>query len=51
MNVDRVEVVGSTVFSKEELDAVLKDFVDRPLTFAQLLQARSAAGKLYISKG
>ena len=51
VTVDRFEVIGSTVFSKQELDAVLKDFVGRPLTFAQLLQARSAVSQLYISKG
>ncbi|MEG3884384.1 ShlB/FhaC/HecB family hemolysin secretion/activation protein [Microcoleus sp. herbarium19] len=51
VTVDRFEVVGSTVFSKQELDAALKDFVGRPLTFAQLLQARSAVSQLYISKG
>ncbi len=51
IKVDRFEVVGSTVFSKQELDAVLKDFIGRPLTFAQLLQARSAVSQLYISKG
>ncbi|MEG4207627.1 POTRA domain-containing protein [Microcoleus sp. Pol7_A1] len=51
IKVDRFEVVGSTVFSNEELDAVLKDFVGRPLTFAELLQARSAVSQLYISKG
>lgn len=51
VTVDRFEVVGSTVFSKQELDAVLKDFIGRPLTFAQLLQARSAVSQLYISKG
>ncbi|MGL5064654.1 MAG: POTRA domain-containing protein, partial [Microcoleus sp.] len=49
--VDRFEVVGSTVFSKAELDAALKDFVGRPLTFAELLQARSAVNQLYLSKG
>lgn len=51
IKVDRFEVVGSTVFSKQELDAALKDFVDRPLTFVQLLQASSAVSQLYISKG
>jgi len=51
IKVDRLEVVGSTVFSKQELDAALEDFVGRPLTFAQLLQARSAVSQLYISKG
>ena len=51
IEVDRFEVIGSTVFSKAELDTVLKDFVGRPLTFAELLQARSAVSQLYISKG
>lgn len=51
IKVDRFEVVGSTVFRKQELDAALKDFVGLPLTFAQLLQARSAVSQLYISKG
>lgn len=50
IKVDRFEVVGSAVFSKQELDATLEDFVGRPLTFAQLLQARSAVSQLYISK-
>ena len=51
IKVDRFEVVGSSVFSKQELDATLKDFVGRPLTFAQLLQARFAVSQLSISKG
>lgn len=51
ITVDRFEVVGSTVFSKQELDAALKNFVGRPLTFAELLGARSVVSQLYISKG
>ncbi|MEG4323008.1 MULTISPECIES: ShlB/FhaC/HecB family hemolysin secretion/activation protein [unclassified Microcoleus] len=51
IKVDRFKVVGSTVFSKQELDAVLKNFVGRPLTFSELLEARSAVSQLYISKG
>ena len=51
IEVDRFEVVGSTIFSKQELDAVLKNFVGRPLTFAELLEARSVVSQLYISKG
>lgn len=51
ITVDRFEVVGSTVFSKQELDAALKNFVGRPLTFAELLEARSAVSQLYTSKG
>jgi hemolysin activation/secretion protein len=51
IKVDLLGVVGSSVFSKQELDATLKDFVGHPLTFGQLLQARSAVSQLYISKG
>lgn len=51
IKVDRFEIFGSNVFSKQLLDAGLKDFVGRPLTFAQLLQARSALSQLHISKG
>ncbi|MBE9095522.1 ShlB/FhaC/HecB family hemolysin secretion/activation protein [Tychonema sp. LEGE 07203] len=51
IEIDRFEVVGSTVFSKQELDAALKNFVGRPLTFTELLQARSAINELYFSKG
>lgn len=51
ITVDLFEVIGSTVFSKAELDAVLKEFTARPITFAELLQARSAVGQLYTSKG
>lgn len=43
-------VVGSHVFSAEELAAVTQPFVGK-VSFAQLLQARSAITQLYIDKG
>lgn len=49
--VERFDVVGSTVFSSEELDVVLAPFTNRPLTLAELLQARSAITQLYIDSG
>lgn len=49
--VERFDVVGSTVFSPQELDAVLAPFTKRPLTFAELFQARSAITQLYIDNG
>ncbi len=49
--VERFDVVGSTVFSPEELDAVLAPFTKRPLSFAELFQARSAITQLYIDNG
>ncbi|RMG08876.1 MAG: hypothetical protein D6728_13565, partial [Cyanobacteria bacterium J055] len=50
INVDRYEVIGSTVFSQEEFDEVLKDFRGE-ISFAELLQARSAVTKLYTENG
>ena len=44
-------IIGSTVFSTEELAATVKSFTDRPLTFTDLLQVRSAIADLYIRNG
>jgi hemolysin activation/secretion protein len=49
--VDRFEVVGSTVFSDDEIQAVLRPFVGRPLTLTGLLEARSAVTQLYTDGG
>ncbi|MBW4573914.1 MAG: ShlB/FhaC/HecB family hemolysin secretion/activation protein [Aphanothece sp. CMT-3BRIN-NPC111] len=51
ITVERFDVVGSTVFSKRKLDQVLAPFTKRPLSFAELLQARSAVTKLYNDEG
>lgn len=42
---------GNTAFSNEELAAVTAPFTDRPITFAQLLEARAAVTRLYLEKG
>lgn len=42
VRVDRFNVMGSTVFSPEQLAAVTRPFTNRDLTFTQLLEARSA---------
>jgi len=53
--VDRYEVVGSSVFSPAELEVVTKPFttpvLKRPVTFVDILQARSAVTKLYVDRG
>lgn len=49
--VERFEVVGSTVFSEEELSEVTAPFAERELSFAELLQARSAVTQLYVDEG
>jgi len=49
--VDRFAVEGSTVFAAEEFDTLLAPFTDRPLTFAELLEARSTVTQYYIDNG
>ncbi|ODH00442.1 peptide transporter [Nostoc sp. KVJ20] len=49
--VDRIEVLGSTVFKAEQFTAVTAAFVGRELTFAELLQVRDAITKLYTDNG
>lgn len=49
--VKRFDVIGSTVFSETELAQVLTEFTNRPISFVELLQVRSAITDLYVSKG
>ncbi|MEH2413291.1 ShlB/FhaC/HecB family hemolysin secretion/activation protein [Nostoc sp.] len=49
--VDRIEVVGSTVFKPEQFAAITNPFVGRELTFAELLQIKDAITKLYTDNG
>lgn len=49
--VDRIEVIGSTVFTPEQLAAITASFVGRELTFVELLQARDAITKFYTDQG
>jgi len=51
INVERFEVVGSTVFSPEQLAKVLAPFTNRPISFAELFSARSAITQLYFDNG
>jgi hemolysin activation/secretion protein len=51
ITVQKFEVVGSTVFSADELEQVTKPFTQRPITFAELLQVRTAITKLYVDRG
>jgi hemolysin activation/secretion protein len=49
--VHKFEFVGSTVFSQKELNQALADFIEKPISFAQLLQAANKITELYIKKG
>jgi hemolysin activation/secretion protein len=50
IQVERYKVEGSSVFSQEEFDAVLKEYLGE-VSFAELLQARSAIDRLYRDNG
>ncbi len=51
LTVERFEVEGSTVFSPEEFAKVLAPYTKKPISFAELFQARSAITQLYINRG
>lgn len=51
ITVKQFEIVGSSVFSQEELQEVIQPFVGRTLSFAELFQVRSAITKLYTDNG
>lgn len=51
IRVERFDVVGSTVFTSEELAVATAPFTNRDITFVELLQARSAVTKLYADEG
>ncbi|EAZ90880.1 Surface antigen variable number [Crocosphaera chwakensis CCY0110] len=42
---------GNTAFDTDELTKVIETFIDRPLTFAELLEARSAITQYYVDRG
>jgi hemolysin activation/secretion protein len=49
--IQRFEVSGNTVFSEKELATATESFTGRPLTFVEVLQARSAITQLYLEHG
>jgi hemolysin activation/secretion protein len=51
ITIERFEVIGSTVFSQAEFDELLRSYTNRPLSFAELLEARSAVTDFYLRQG
>jgi hemolysin activation/secretion protein len=47
----QIKVEGSTVFSQEELAAILKPYTLRPVSFAELLEAQTKITQLYADRG
>ncbi|MEO1377325.1 MAG: ShlB/FhaC/HecB family hemolysin secretion/activation protein [Cyanobacteria bacterium J06635_10] len=51
INVNKIEIKGSTVFSQEDFEKIKAKYRDRPVTFAELLQLRSEITKFYVDSG
>ena len=51
IEVQQFLIDGSTVFDSADFDKILVEFTDRPLSFAELLQARSKVTELYTESG
>ena len=51
ITVQKFEFKGNTAFSEAELAQATANFVGRPITFAELLNARTAVTQLYTSNG
>jgi hemolysin activation/secretion protein len=49
--VKRFVLTGSRVFSQVEVDQVTAAFLNKPISFAQVLEARSKITELYVSRG
>jgi hemolysin activation/secretion protein len=45
------EFSGNTAFTSEQLAEVIKGYIDRPISFAELLEARSAITQYYVDAG
>ncbi|MBR8831470.1 MAG: ShlB/FhaC/HecB family hemolysin secretion/activation protein [Chlorogloea purpurea SAG 13.99] len=51
ITVAKFQFIGNTAFSDKDLTAVTAPFIDRPLTFVELLQVEAAITKLYTDAG
>lgn len=51
ITVSKFEFEGNTAFSNEDLTQITAQFTNRPITFAQLLQAEATVTKLYTDAG
>jgi hemolysin activation/secretion protein len=51
ITIKRFEFSGNTAFTGEQLAEIVKDYLDRPLSFAELLEARSLITQYYVDFG
>ena len=51
ITIEQFKFIGNTAFSEEELAKEVEEFTGHPITFAELLSARTKITELYTSKG
>jgi hemolysin activation/secretion protein len=51
ITVKSFEFSGNTAFTNEQLSEIVKGYLDRPISFAELLEARSAITQYYVDAG
>ncbi len=51
VKVERIEVLGSTVFSEQELAKITAPYINKELSFEQLQELKTALNNLYTSNG
>ena len=51
ISVQQFEFVGNTVFERAELEQAIASFTNKPISFAQLVQAANQITQLYVSQG
>ena len=49
--VEQFRFVGNTAFSQEELNQVIASFTEKPISFAQLIEAASQITQFYLQQG
>ncbi|MDB9311901.1 ShlB/FhaC/HecB family hemolysin secretion/activation protein [Spirulina sp. CS-785/01] len=51
ITVEQFEIVGSTIFTQEDFAPLLQPYLNRPLSLAELLEARSRITQFYLDRG
>ena len=51
ITVEKFEITGSSVFSREDFAKITAPYTKRPITLAELYQVRTEISNLYVSKG
>lgn len=51
IQIKQIEIVGSTVFRPQDFAEITRKYVDRRISFAELLQIRTEITELYIKQG